>query len=153
MSPTAFRCDGLGEISNPSEPLGHIYFTLKENDSVIKAVMFRRDAASAGRRVFEGAKRLFTVGLSLHKGRVSSDYLRLGYSLGVGSWFAAFERLKRKLWDAGLLRAETKKPIPKYPRRIGIVTSQPAELRDMMNVFSRRSPAPSFIFIPPRFRG
>lgn len=147
-----------GEISNlrPNRS-GHIYFTLKENDdSVIKAVMFRRDAASGwSNELFEGAKALVHGRVELYiKGGYHQIICDSATPLGVGSWFAAFERLKRKLWDAGLLRAETKKPIPKYPRRIGIVTSPTgAALRDMMNVFSRRSPATELYIYPAAVQG
>lgn len=146
-----------GEISNlrPNRS-GHIYFTLKENDdSVIKAVMFRRDASGWSDELFEGAKALVHGRVELYiKGGYHQIICDSATPLGVGSRFADFERLKRKLWDAGLLRAETKKPIPKYPRRIGIVTSPTgAALRDMMNVFSRRSPGTELYIYPAAVQG
>ncbi|HHX54312.1 MAG TPA: exodeoxyribonuclease VII large subunit [Clostridiales bacterium] len=146
-----------GEISNlrPNRS-GHIYFTLKENDdSVIKAVMFRRDASGWSDELFEGAKALVHGRVELYiKGGYHQIICDSATPLGVGSWFAAFERLKRKLWDEGLLRAETKKPIPKYPRRIGIVTSPTgAALRDMMNVFRRRSPGTELYIYPSAVQG
>ena len=133
-----------GEISNFKNhyATGHWYFTLKDEGSQIAAVMFRSSAAKMKFVPEDGMK--VTV-----RGRVSA-YVRGGsYQLyadamepdGVGALYIAFEQLKRRLEGEGLFDPARKKPLPKIPTRIGIITSPTgAAVRDMINVTGRRFP-------------
>lgn len=145
-----------GEISNwrPAAS-GHVYFTLKDQDSQIDAVMFR--GALAGVR--------FTPenGMEvLAQGRVTVYEKRGNYQIilnemqprGVGALQLAFERLKRKLAEEGLFDETRKRALPLLPRRIGIVTSPTgAAIRDMLNVLGRRFAGVHVILHPARVQG
>ena len=145
-----------GEISNfTNHRTGHFYFSLKDESGIVRAVMFK---AYAGKLAFlpeDGMK------VTVH-GRVSS-FVRDGqYQIyvddiqpdGVGSLYIAFEQLKRKLAAEGLFDTERKRPIPKLPRRIGIVTSPTgAAIRDMINVLGRRFPYAEVILYPALVQG
>lgn len=145
-----------GEISNfTNHRTGHFYFSLKDESGIIRAVMFK---AYAGRLAFlpEDGMRV-----TVH-GRISS-FVRDGqYQIyvddiqpdGIGSLYIAFEQLKRKLEAEGLFDKERKRPIPKLPRRIGIVTSPTgAAIRDMINVLGRRFPYAEVILYPALVQG
>lgn len=146
-----------GEISNFTNHYrtGHLYFSLKDSGGLIRAVMFRSSAEQLDFVPEDGMKVL------LH-GRVSS-YVRDGqYQLyaeqlipdGVGSLALAFEQLKRRLGDEGLFDPARKKPLPKYPRRIGLVTSPDgAAVRDMIRVAGRRFPAAELLIFPSPVQG
>lgn len=130
-----------GEISNfKLHYSGHMYLTLKDEYSAIRAVMFKGNAASLSFKPENG------MSVQAH-GRISV-YERDGqYQLyidrmlvrGVGDLYAAFEQLKKKLSKEGLFDSERKKPLPRFPRRIGVITSATgAAVRDIINVISRR---------------
>jgi len=132
-----------GELSDPRTfPSGHTYFTLKDRDSQISAVLFKGNAA---RVKFE-----LEHGLEVRaRGRVSTYIKRGQYQLIVseltprraGALQLAFEQLKRKLQAEGLFDEARKKKLPPFPRRIGIVTSRSgAAIRDMLSVLGRRFP-------------
>ncbi|MDP4087750.1 MAG: exodeoxyribonuclease VII large subunit [Bacillota bacterium] len=145
-----------GEISNLKiHDSGHIYFSLKDEGSKINAVMFRRDA--------EGLEFLPENGMNVEiAGRISL-YLKEGsYQLyctkmtqaGIGELYAAFLKLKERLEREGLFDAEHKKPIPVYPRRIGVVTSPTgAAVRDIINVARRRSRNVDILIYPSLVQG
>lgn len=142
--PAFFNICVKGEISNFTNHYksGHFYFTLKDNDSLIKAVMFRTYAGNV-RFVPQNGMKVTA------RGRVSV-FVRDGiYQLyceelipdGVGDLYLAYEQLKEKLAGEGLFDDSAKKPIPEYPRKIGIVTSPTgAAIQDMLNILSRRFP-------------
>ncbi|MBE3584688.1 MAG: exodeoxyribonuclease VII large subunit [Thermoanaerobacter sp.] len=145
-----------GEISNFKQAAsGHLYFTLKDEFSTIKAVMFR----SRGRRL------LFTPedGMSVRVRGYVSVYPRDGtYQLyveeiepeGTGALYLAFEQLKRRLEKEGLFAREHKKKLPLLPRRIGIITSPTgAVLRDMVRIIRRRWPGLRIVFVPVQVQG
>ena len=145
-----------GEISNfTNHRTGHFYFSLKDEGGLIRAVMFKTYAASLPFVPEDGMK------VTVH-GRVSS-FVRDGqYQIyvtdiqpdGVGSLYIAFEQLKRKLEAEGLFDKEIKRPIPRLPRRIGIVTSPTgAAIRDMINVLGRRFPYAKVILYPALVQG
>ncbi len=145
-----------GEISNfTNHRTGHFYFSLKDEGGLIRAVMFRTYASALPFIPEDGMK------VTVH-GRVSS-FVRDGqYQIyvddiqpdGVGSLYIAFEQLKRKLEAEGLFDKENKLPIPKLPRRIGIVTSPTgAAIRDMINVLGRRFPYAEIILYPALVQG
>ena len=146
-----------GEISNFKNhyKTGHFYFTLKDENAAVKAVMFRtyssrlRFAPEDGMRVICRAR--------------ASVYERDGaYQLyvedmqpdGSGSLSLAFEQLKRKLFAEGLFDEKHKKPIPKYPETIAVVTSPTgAALQDVLNILSRRWPIARVIVVPSGVQG
>lgn len=145
-----------GEISNyKAYPSGHHYFSLKDEGGSLRCVMFRREAATLRFRPQNGMK-------VLALGRVSA-YPRDGqYQLyvsalqadGVGDLHAAFEELKARLAQQGLFAAEHKKPIPKYPRRIALVTSPAgAAVRDMLRILGARWPMAEVAVVPCRVQG
>ena len=145
-----------GEISNfTNHRTGHFYFSLKDESGLIRAVMFRTYAGALPFIPEDGMK------VTVH-GRVSS-FVRDGqYQLyvddiqpdGVGSLYIAFEQLKRKLEAEGLFDKDKKLPIPRLPRRIGIVTSPTgAAIRDMINVLGRRFPYAKVILHPALVQG
>jgi len=145
-----------GELSNYKiYPSGHHYFTLKDADSSLRCVMFRREAAKLRFRPENGMK-------VIAGGRVSV-YPRDGaYQLycseinpdGLGNLYLAFEQLKEKLLGEGLFAQETKKPLPKYPERIAVVTSPAgAAVRDIIRVLGARWPLAEVILLPVRVQG
>ena len=151
-------CDILvkGEISNfKLHSSGHMYLSLKDESGVIRAVMFRSAAAKLTFVPENGMK-------IIARGRVSV-YERDGqYQLyitgmqqeGKGDLYAAFERLKEKLSKDGLFDAGHKKPIPKYPKKIGVVTAPTgAAVRDIINVLSRRFLYADIVLFPVLVQG
>lgn len=146
-----------GEISNFKNhyATGHYYFTLKDEGGQIKAVMFKSSAQKMKFIPEDGMK------VTAH-GRVSS-FVRDGtYQLyadsmepdGVGALYIAFEQLKKKLESEGLFAQSRKKPLPKIPTRVGIITSATgAAIRDMINVCGRRFPAAKLILFPSLVQG
>lgn len=145
-----------GEISNfKRHSSGHLYFDLKDDRSIIRGIMFR---SAALRLPFEPQN-----GMSvLLRGKVSV-YERDGvYQLygevmepeGVGSLHLAFEQLKKKLSDMGLFSEEAKRPLPKFPERIGVITSPTgAAVRDILQILERRYPLAKVVFCPVRVQG
>ncbi len=130
-----------GEISNfKLHSSGHMYMSLKDETGVMRAVMFRGASSKINFKPENGMK-------VIARGRVSV-YERDGqYQLyinsmeqeGVGSLHIAFEELKQRLFEEGLFDQSKKKPLPKYPKRIGVVTAPTgAAIRDIINILSRR---------------
>ncbi len=141
-----------GEISNFTNhyKTGHMYFTLKDEGGVLRAVMFRFNASELSFLPENGMK-------VIAHGRISSYVKDGSYQIyvdsmepdGIGALYIAFEQLKEKLSAEGLFDAKYKKPIPKYPSKIGIVTSATgAAVRDMINVSRRRFPMTELILFP-----
>ena len=145
-----------GEISNfKAHSAGHFYFTLKDEQSALKCVMFRQSAFNIGFMPENGMK------VTAH-GRVSSFVRDGAYQLycdsmepdGVGSLYIAFEQLKKKLEAKGLFNTERKKKIPKIPSKVGVVTSPTgAAVRDIINVCGRRFPYAEVIVYPALVQG
>ena len=146
-----------GEISNFTNhyKTGHFYFTVKDEGSLIKAVMFR-GAASKLNFVPENGMKV------LVRGRVSA-FVRDGqYQLycdamepdGIGALYFAFEQLKKKLSAEGLFDESRKKPLPKIPTRIGVITSPTgAAIRDIINILGRRFPYAKVVLYPALVQG
>ena len=132
-----------GEISNfKAYGSGHIYFTLKDDGAQLSSVIWRTSAERLKFVPDDGAKVLAHGRLSVYEPRGTYQFIvdRLE-PLGVGDLAAAFEQLKRKLAAEGLFAQERKRPLPQYPRRIGVVTSPSgAALQDMMKVIFARWP-------------
>ena len=145
-----------GEISNcRAYPSGHTYLTLKDENSQIQAVLFKGAAAAVRFKAQDGHKVLV-------RARVSSYLKRGDVQLIIsameprekGALQLAFEQLKAKLAAEGLFEEERKKPLPAYPRCVGIVTSlQGAAVHDMVTVLSRRWPLLEILVYPVRVQG
>ncbi|OLB88676.1 MAG: exodeoxyribonuclease VII large subunit [Acidobacteriales bacterium 13_2_20CM_2_55_5] len=145
-----------GEISNfRAHDSGHLYFTLKDSNAQIKAVMFRSQARLLRFRPENGMQVVGRGRITIYEDRgelqISAEYLE---PKGAGALQVAFEQLKAKLEAEGLFDAARKKPIPTLPRRIGIVTSpQAAALRDILNVLRRRHDTAGILIFPAQVQG
>lgn len=140
-----------GEISNLKiHSSGHIYLTLKDDGSVLKAVMFRGAAATLRFKPTDGTKVLARGKIGVYEsGGQYQIYIEEMEAEGMGDLYAKFEALKKKLSDEGLFDEKRKKPIPRFPETIGIVTSPTgAAIRDMINVIRRRYPMVKVIIYP-----
>jgi exodeoxyribonuclease VII large subunit len=130
-----------GEISNlRSAPSGHLYFTLKDGEAQLPVVIFRRQALLLRFRPEDGLAVLVRGRVSVYEQRGQMQLVaEFAEPVGAGSMQAAFEQLKAKLRREGLFAPESKKPLPSFPRTIGIVTSPSgAVIRDFLNVAGRR---------------
>src|SRR5437762_628179 len=145
-----------GEISNfRAHDSGHLYFTLKDQNAQIRAVMFRSSARLLRFRPDDGMQIVLRGRVTIYEDRgelqISAEYLE---PKGAGALQVAFEQLKAKLEAEGLFDASRKKPIPTLPRRIGIVTSpQAAALRDILNVLRRRHDTAGILIFPAQVQG
>lgn len=145
-----------GEISNfKRHTSGHIYFTLKDEGAQISATLWRSRVANLLFDPQDGMKVIARGAITVYppRGNYQIDVEQL-QPLGVGELQLAFERLKKKLSEEGLFDEEHKKPIPEYPERVGIITSETgAALQDMRSVLSRRFPSLEVILISVRVQG
>ncbi|TYO98749.1 exodeoxyribonuclease VII large subunit [Geothermobacter ehrlichii] len=145
-----------GEISNFSAPAsGHLYLTLKDAEAQIRAVMFRSQARRL-RFVPENGLQVVCRGrVAVYRQRGELQLVLDGMEpQGLGGLQLAFEQLKRKLEAEGLFAEARKRPLPAFPRRIGIVTSPTgAAIRDMLNVLRRRSGGIDVLLCPVRVQG
>lgn len=152
-----WNCWVSGEISNFKDhiPSGHWYFTLKDDKAGLKAVMFRTRTTSAGFKPQNGMKVLIRGNIRLYEKDGSVQlYAEEIYPSGLGALYIAFEQLKNQLAAEGLFSTEKKKPLPKYPSRVAVVTSLTgAALRDILNIAERRNPRVSIIIIPSAVQG
>lgn len=146
----------LAEISNfKSHSTGHLYFTLKDEKSEIKAMMFRTHAYKLQFRPENGLKVLVHGRIGVYeKGGVYQLYVDAMQPDGIGSLYLAFEQLKKKLSDEGLFDESHKKPLPKFPKRIGVITSPTgAAVRDIIKVAKRRCPFVDLVLFPSAVQG
>src|SRR5437763_4846337 len=145
-----------GEISNyKMHPSGHQYFTLKDQRAQISCVIWRDTMAALRKPLADGAQvQVYgTVTVFEARGQYQLN-VQILQPRGVGLLQARFETLKRKLDAEGLFAPERKRPLPKFPRRIGIVTSPTgAAIRDMLNVLRRRAPWLQILINPVRVQG
>lgn len=145
-----------GEISNfKHHSSGHLYFTLKDESSQLGAVMWRGRAAGLFFTPQDGMKVIARGNITVYevRGIYQIEVVHL-QPLGVGELQLAFERLKQKLDAEGLFAPEHKRPLPKYPERIALVTSSTgAAIRDIVNVIARRFPAVELFLYPVRVQG
>jgi exodeoxyribonuclease VII large subunit len=154
---TKFRAVWVqGEISNYKlHPSGHQYFTLKDQRAQIGCVIWRDTIAPPRQPLVDGIQvQVYgTVTVFEARGQYQLN-VQILQPRGVGLLQAKFEALKRKLETEGLFAAERKRPLPKFPRRIGIVTSPTgAAIRDMVNVLRRRAPWLQILIKPVRVQG
>lgn len=145
-----------GEISNYKlHPSGHQYFTLKDQRAQISCVIWRDTMLSPRQRLADGAQvQVYgTVTVFEARGQYQLN-VQILQPRGVGVLQAKFEALKRKLETEGLFAPDRKRVLPKFPRRIGIVTSPSgAAIRDMLNVLRRRAPWLQILINPVRVQG
>ena len=145
-----------GEISNcKPHPSGHLYFSLKDDGGVMRCVAFR---SSASRLTFvpsDGMKVIATGYVNVYQPTGQYQlYVRSMMPDGQGDLYAAFEKLKAKLAGEGLFDEGRKKPIPKFPRTIGVVTSSSgAAVEDIINITTRRYPLAKLILYPVLVQG
>lgn len=145
-----------GELSNVKlHSSGHLYFTLKDESAQVSGVMWRSKTAYLKIKPEEGMKVVVSGRISVYEARgvyqLDASTMR---TLGIGELQEAFEKLKQKLSSEGLFDVENKKPLPIFPERIGLITSETgAALQDILNVFRRRFPGVEAILRPVRVQG
>ena len=146
-----------GEISNFTNHYrsGHLYFSLKDEKSVIKAVMFSGSARRLRFRPQDGMRVIVRGRVSVYEPSGQYQfYVEEMQPDGLGALSLAFEQMKEKLSKEGLFSDEYKKPIPRFPERVGIITSPTgAAVQDMLNILSRRWPAAELVFCPVLVQG
>ena len=145
-----------GEISNYKlYPSGHHYFTLKDEGSALRCVMFRGMASKLRFRPENGMKVIAfgRIGVFPRDGAYQLYCSDLS-AQGVGDLYVAFEQLKEKLSKEGLFDPAHKKPLPKYPARIAIITSSAgAAIHDMLRILNARWPMSEVVLLPVRVQG
>ena len=145
-----------GEISNyKMYPSGHHYFTLKDENSALKCVMFKGNAMRLRFKPENGMKVIAMGRVSVYpRDGAYQLYVTAMAMDGIGDLYAAFEALKKKLNAQGLFDPAHKKPIPKYPGTIGIVTSSAgAAVHDMLRILNHRYPLTQVKLLPVRVQG
>ncbi len=145
-----------GEISGLRQAQsGHVYFDLKDRDALLAAVMFKWDARKNGQDLQEGLQvRVFGDLTCYAKQGKYQIAVKTVEALHKGNLFLEFEKLKKKLQAEGLFDERRKRPIPAFPRRIGVVTSPTgAAIRDILSVLRRRSPNLEVIVAPALVQG
>lgn len=139
-----------GEISNfsPNARSGHLYMTLKDGNSSVKAVMFAGNASKIKFRIENGMSVIARGRVSLYeRDGAYQFYIDDIQPEGIGSLAVAFEQLKERLSKEGLFDSVKKKPIPPFPKRIGVISSpNGAAVQDVLNIISRRFPLAEIIF-------
>ncbi len=145
-----------GEITNlRAQSSGHVYFTLKDAAAQINCVLFRGEAVPHRELLADGQKVILKGDLTVYEPRGQYQLRVTAVELqGVGALQVAFERLKQKLAAEGLFDAARKRPLPRYPQRLGLVTSPTgAALQDVLHVVRRRQPGLEIVLAPCRVQG
>jgi len=146
-----------GELSNVSAPSGrgHVFFTLKDKDAVLRAVMFKSRAERLSFKPENGMTVICNGRISVYP--AGGQYLLYADSItveGEGNLFIALEQLKKKLAAEGLFDTAKKKRLPKIPMRVGVITSATgAAVQDIINVAGRRFPAAEIVLYPSLVQG
>jgi exodeoxyribonuclease VII large subunit len=145
-----------GELSNLSQPAsGHWYFSLKDRDAQLRCAMFRMKNALLGFTPRTGAQVLVRGRISVYEAR--GEYQLIVEHLeesGVGALQREFERLKARLAAEGLFALERKRPLPRFPRRVGVITSPSgAALHDILKILARRYPPAAVLVYPSAVQG
>lgn len=147
----------VGEISNFTDhyKTGHFYFSLKDEEAQIKAVMFRQNALKVKFRPENGLRVIVRGRVSLYEAAGSYQvFVDDMQPDGVGALNLAFEQLKERLEREGLFDAAHKKPLPRFPERIGVITSEiGAAVQDILNILGRRFPYAQVILAPVLVQG
>jgi exodeoxyribonuclease VII large subunit len=145
-----------GEISNyRPAPSGHLYFTLKDADAQLPIVLFRRQAMLLRFRPEDGLHVLVRGRVSVYEQRGQLQLVaETMQPVGAGSLQLAFEQLKERLKSEGLFDADRKRPLPSFPRTVGIITSPTGSvIRDFLNIVARRHSGLSVLVVPVSVQG
>jgi exodeoxyribonuclease VII large subunit len=145
-----------GEITNSrAQSSGHLYFTLKDAAAQISCVLFRSDSVPNRQALQDGQKVILKGELTVYEPRGQYQLHVLAVEpQGVGALHIAFEKLKQKLAAEGLFAPERKRALPRFPQRIGLVTSPTgAALRDVLHAVQRRHPALQIVMVPCAVQG
>ncbi len=141
-----------GEISNFTNhtKTGHLYFTLKDNECSVKAIMFNSMASRLRFTPSSGMNVIISANVQVfERDGIYQLYVNDMQPDGIGALYLAFEQLREKLSEEGLFDEAIKKPLPTFPQKIGIVTSpDAAALQDMLNIISRRYPIAEVVIFP-----
>jgi len=151
-----FNIQLRGEVSNFRKyASGHCYFTLKDKNSVIKAVMFRGRASELKFLPKDGDQVLAIGRIGVYeRDGIYQLYVDIMIASGAGDLMVAYEKLKQKLEKEGLFSSARKREIPAQPQKIGIITSQSgAAIHDIITVSKRRSPGVKLVFFPVKVQG
>ena len=148
-----------GEVSNCKyHSMGHIYFSLKDENGSMPSVMFKGNVPSGLKFRLEDGQSVFVQGsISVYErdGRYQLYARKIVQDEDTkGKLFAEYEKLKKRLYEEGLFDFEVKKKIPEFPRKVGIVTAQTgAAIQDIMNIAKRRNPYVQLILYPAKVQG
>lgn len=146
----------IGEISNLAKPSsGHFYFSLKDEKAQVRCALFRNTSRGLGFNLENGQQVIVRASVSLYEPRGDFQLIIQALQLaGEGALQIAFEKLKHKLDAEGLFNAEHKKPIPEWPKQIGVITSASgAAIHDILTVLKRRFPSIPVIIYPTLVQG
>ncbi|MDH2335236.1 exodeoxyribonuclease VII large subunit [Clostridium perfringens] len=145
-----------GEISNLKfHSSGHIYFSLKDENSKVNCIMFKNNAVNLDFRLEEGMKVEIKARLGVyHKEGTYQLYCENIKKAGIGELFEEFHKLKKELSEEGIFDEKYKRALPKFPKRIGIITARTgAAVRDIINVIQRRNESLDIILYPAKVQG
>lgn len=145
-----------GEISNLKfHSSGHIYFSLKDENSKVNCIMFKNNAVNLDFRLEEGLKVEIKARLGVyHKEGTYQLYCENIKKAGIGELFEEFHKLKKELSEEGIFDEKYKRALPKFPKRIGIITARTgAAVRDIINVIQRRNKSLDIILYPAKVQG
>ncbi len=145
-----------GEVSNLTlHNSGHIYFSLKDENAVIKGVIFRREASKLEFELEEG--RIFQIYGRIDIWKGASQYQIIGEKVlpgELGQFYIKFQEIKEKLEKKGFFDEKNKKPLPSFPEKIGIITSaEGAAVRDVLKIIKKRFPGINVIVRPTKVQG
>lgn len=145
-----------GEISNLKfHSSGHIYFSLKDENSKVNCIMFKNNAVNLDFRLEEGMKVEIKARLGVyHKEGTYQLYCENIKKAGIGELFEEFHKLKKELSEEGIFDEKYKRALPKFPKRVGIITARTgAAVRDIINVIQRRNKSLDIILYPAKVQG
>src|SRR5580765_1776909 len=145
-----------GEVTNlRAQSSGHIYFTLKDANAQLSCVLFRNEPVAHREYLQDGQMVLLQGMLTVYEVRGQYQLRVTAVELrGLGALQVAFEKLKQKLQTEGLFASERKRALPRYPQRIGLITSSTgAAIRDVLHVIERRQPGLEIVLSSCRVQG
>lgn len=145
-----------GEISNfTRHSSGHMYFTLKDESSRLRCIMFRRENQWLKFQPYDGLAVILFGRIAVYPRNGEYQlYTEIMEAAGIGSLYLAFEQLKNRLAQEGLFDQARKKRIPRFPRKIGVITSPTgAAVRDIIRILRRRYPRVDILVIPAQVQG
>lgn len=145
-----------GEISNLKfHSSGHIYFSLKDENSKVNCIMFKNNAVNLDFRLEEGMRVEIKARLGVyHKEGTYQLYCENIKKAGIGELFEEFHKLKKELSEEGIFDEKYKRALPKFPKRVGIITARTgAAVRDIINVIQRRNKSLDIILYPAKVQG